>query len=169
MHVNIDLHQAAIALHTCANRYPFIHLGGERQTCANRYPFIHLSGERQSRLSILPRTTNTAARPGLEPATLWSRAQRLTTLATALWYISNHYINYVHPLVEHSNPDESDMKVCRLVLATGQDSSFDSYAARVYNPWVFVESVYYTPLRCLWWASSSQTTLRYSPTVQCCQ
>ena len=49
----------------------------------HRYPFIHLGKERQSRLSILPRNANTAAQPRLKLATLWSRAQRLTALATA--------------------------------------------------------------------------------------
>jgi hypothetical protein len=52
--------------------------------CSRRYPLIHLSEVGQSRLNILPRNANTVTWPGVEPTTLWSRAQRLTTLATTL-------------------------------------------------------------------------------------
>ena len=49
-----------------------------------RYPFLLLGQEGQSKLCILPRSANTAARPGFEPTTLWSRAQHLTAVATML-------------------------------------------------------------------------------------
>ena len=68
MHVNNDL--------PSSGDLPYI--------CPNRYPLIHLGGERQSRVSILPTNANTASRPRFEPMALSSQAQRLSTLATTL-------------------------------------------------------------------------------------